>query len=290
MRSIAANANSPLVQNNYLYATAPGLAALALDATSLKEAQARIEEIEKGHSLLIFFKAMQPGVLMLAGQDLSGVLPLQWGGGKVQPPASSRGGYGLTSTAAGLPVTMQGIPRAPQLYPTPDMQVFMRDSFMQRIGPILQARTRYGIAKGSLVARPDTQGTGSIALVTRLPDGSGFLLSVCNFSREPVMESISLAGIPGIGSLLFRVSLIGLGGSHKVTGAETVAVSLGPWEGRALLLDAASGDLAVSDEERVTPIPVAPKTPPAPREMSRPESVSVVPRVVLGPPGRKPDR
>jgi len=284
MHSIAARANSPLVQNNYLYATAPGLAALALGATSLSEAQANIAEIKKGHSLLVFFKAMQPGVLMLTGQDLSGVLPLQWGGGgAVQPQASSRGGYGLTSGAAGIPVTMQGMPRAPQLYPAPDIQVHMPNAFMQRIGPILRTRTQSDISKGSLVARPSTEGKGSIALVTRLPDGNGFLLSVCNFSRKAVTETISLIGIPGLGSIPSRLTPIALGGHHRVTGAQTIVVSLGPWEGRALLLDGISGAQPVPDEEYVTPIPVTPEAPPMPLEKPRPASISV-PRVVLDPP------
>ena len=281
MRSLAARANPPLVQNNHLYATAPGLAALALDATSLSEAQANIGEIEKGHSLLAFFKAMQHGVLMLNGQDLGGVLPLQWGGGKVQPSASSRGGYGLTAGTAGLPVTMHGMPRAPQLYPAPDLQAHMRDSFMQRIGSILRARTQSGIAKGSLVTRPDTSGKGSIALLTRLPDGKGFLLSVCNFSRERVTENISLAGVSGLGSALSRVSPIALDGSHKVTGAQTVSVTLGPWEGRALLLGGASDSFVASDEEKVTPIPIAPEVPPAPQAKPRPENEFTVPKIVF---------
>jgi trehalose synthase len=290
MRSLAAKANPPLVQNNHLYATAPGLAALALDATSFSEAQAKIEEIEKGHSLLVFFKAMQPGVVMLTGQDLSGVLPLQWGGGTVQPAASSRGGYGLTFGTAGLPVTTQGMPRAPQLYPAPDMQVQLRDSFMQRIGSILRPRTQAGIAKGSLIARPDTRGKGSIALLTRLPDGKGFLLSVCNFSRERVTENISLSGVSGLGSALSRVSPIALGGSHKVTGPQTVSVTLGPWEGRALLLGGASGGPVASDEEQVTPIPTAPEVPPMPQAKPQPERGSTVPKIVLDdPPPSDPD-
>ena len=290
MRFFAARAGSSLTQNNYLYVTAPGLAALALDATSISEAQAHIAAIEKGHSLLVFFKAMQPGILMLSGQDLSGVLPLQWGGGMVQPPASSRGGYGLTSGTAGLPVTMQGMPRAPQLYPAPDIQLHMQDSFLRRIGPILQARTLHGVSKGSLAARPDTRGRGSIALVTRLPDYSGFLLSVCNFSREAVTENISLADIPGLGTLPSRSLAIALGGSHRVTGAHTISVSLGPWEGRAILLDNVSGIPAALYEEAFTPIPAAPEALPVPRERPRPGNAFTVPRVVLDSPGENPKK
>jgi hypothetical protein len=68
-----------------------------------------------------------------------------------------------------------------------------------------------------------------------------------------------------------------------VTGAQTIVVSLGPWEGRALLLDGISGAQPVPDEEYVTPIPVTPEAPPMPLEKPRPASISV-PRVVLDPP------
>lgn len=290
MRSMASRASSPLVRNNYLYATAPGLAALALNATSFKEAEAQAREIEKGHSLLVFFKAMQPGVMMLTGQDINGVLPLQWGANhKISAAFSSRGGYGLTSGGAGLPVTMQGMPKAPQLYPAPDMQTHMKGGFMQRIGALLQARTRFGIAKGSLTARPETKGKGSIALVTRLPGGKSFLLSVCNFSRERVTEHISLAGVQGLGQTLSQVSPIALGGSHQVTGSQSVTVSLGPWEGRALLLGAISGKAASSGtpppmDESVTPIPKAPELPSQPPQKPVPSDAPLQPAIVLEPP------
>lgn len=293
MRAFASRTGSPLARDDYLYATAPGLAALAIGATSLKEAEARTREIEKGHSLLVFFKAMQPGVLMLAGQDLCGALPMQWDGGKVQAPASSRGGYGLTSGAAGLPVTMQGMPRAPQLYPPPDLQAHMNNSFMQRIGAFLRARTRYGVPSGSLTARPATKGRGTIALVTRLPGGKSFLLSVCNFSRERVTEHISLSGVSGLGSALSRVSSLAFGGSHQVSGAQAVTVTLGPWEGCALLLgntpgNAPEGRHSASQAESVTPIPAAPEMPPAPPERPKAERSFAMPVIVLDAPAPGP--
>ncbi|MDR0339429.1 MAG: hypothetical protein LBH65_04030 [Desulfovibrio sp.] len=257
MRTKASQISPAPVNGNYLYATGAGLAALALNLTKAETAQAKEADIAAGHSLLIFFKAMQPGVMMLAGQDLSGVLPVQWGALSGQPDveASAGGGYGLTSSSAGRPVSTMGAPRAPHLYPPADVQVHQKGSFITRIGAFMKARAQYGIAKGKLSARPATKGRGSIALLTRLPDGQSYLLSVCNFSRKSVEETITLEDMPA--SALARVTVVGAGGSHAVSGKK-VTVSLGPWQGRALVLGGGSKNAAraaLDPGEKVTPIP-----------------------------------
>lgn len=258
MRAKAAQISPVPVQDDCLYTTAAGLAALALNVPSATEAQKRVQDIEKGHSLLIFFKAMQPGVMMLAGQDLSGVLPLEAASlsgltaGKSVANAS-KGTYGLSSSANSLVVSNLGMPRAPQLYAPPDMQVHQRDSFLKRIGSFLKLRGETGIAKGQLVARPATKGDGSIALLSRLP-GNAWLLTVCNFSRASVTENITLSDVPG--AAISRVTPVATGGSHSISG-KNVSIRLGPWEGRALLFGGGdvSREPANQADENLTPIP-----------------------------------
>jgi trehalose synthase len=265
MHAVAGKTTPAPVEDNRLYSTGPGLAALALGLTTQAEAQSRREDIERGHSLLIFFKAMQPGVMMLAGQDLAGVLPLQFDGTftaspDFRPTDSSRGAYGLTMTSGSIAISTQGTPRAPQLYDTPDAQIHQKTSFLSTIGAFLRARTEHGIAKATLAARPATKGQGSIALLSRMPDGKSHLLSVCNFSREKVTETISLAAIPGLGATLStKAAVIATGGSHSIAGG-SVTVSLGPWQGRALLLQGRSGkraEITASNRtgEKMTPVP-----------------------------------
>ncbi|MDL2279590.1 hypothetical protein LJC15_02870 [Desulfovibrio sp. OttesenSCG-928-G11] len=258
MRQAASRAAGPLVKGERLYATGPALAALALNAVSSADAQARQEQIAWGHSLLIFFKAMQPGVMMLTGQDLAGSLPLPWSGMKAASDASyaTRGAYGLTASSLARSASSLGAPKAPYIYPPADAQVHKRGSFLQLIGAFLRARTACGVAKGKLAARPETKGRGSIALLSRLPDG-GWLLSVSNFSRDSVNENISLEGIAGIEGSLSRTSGIRTGGKYSVRG-RSVLVSLGPWQGLAVVLgggSGASGDSGAQDDEDVTPIP-----------------------------------
>jgi hypothetical protein len=257
-----AHLNPVPVKDGDLYTTSAGLAAMALDLPRT-DTSAFASEVAKGHSLLVFFKAMQPGILMLAGQDLAGVLPLHYSSmvGSAQScdvANSSRGSYALTEAAESLVVTAQGMPKAPQIYPAPDEQVLQPGSFLRRIGGFLRVRNEIGLSKGALAARPATRNYGVIALLTRMPDKKGHVLAVCNFSRDKVSESISLAGKPGVGSSLGETKVLALGGGHSVSGA-TVHVELGPWEGRAILIgSAASGMRDVSGEDVTAVKPIVP--------------------------------
>jgi trehalose synthase len=238
IRSAAAHGGASLLKDARLYTTSAGLAALALHASS-GDARAKVRDIAAGHGLLIFFKAMQPGMLMLSGQDLVGLMPLP-DPPDGDPANACRGSYSLSASGGGLTVTNLGMPKAPQLYPSPDMQTLQKDSFLARIGGFLRARAQYGLSMGTLVSRPQTKGKGSIALLSRLPDGKSHLLSVCNFSRDSVTESVSLSGIQGIESALSRITPIATGGSHTVS-QHTVTMTLGPWQGRALLIGGGGG-------------------------------------------------
>ena len=250
------------VKDGYLYTTSAGLAAMALNMPKGNTA-GYASEAAKGHSLLVFFKAMQPGIFMLSGQDLAGVMPLHWSSMSGSSSSwdvanASRGSYALTSSAERLAVTTMGIPKAQTLYPFPDEQVHKKGSFLRRIGSFLRVRSQIGVARGTLVARPATQNTGVIALLTRIPDRNGYVLSVCNFSRNSVRENISLTGVPGIASDLGQVKAISLGGNHTVS-RQHISVSLGPWEGRALLIGKVAGSVGAVSSEAVTAVnPISP--------------------------------
>ncbi|MDR2669524.1 MAG: hypothetical protein LBC14_06190 [Desulfovibrio sp.] len=236
MRAAAGKSAQAPVQDNRLYATGPSLAAMALNA----EPTSAVKDIQNGHALLIFFKAMQPGLLMLAGQDLCGVLslpPESRDNDRNSPEDAVRGGYGLGSVSSMRAVSTMGTARAPQLYPPPDVQVHHKDSFLRKIGAFLRPRKDYGIGRGRLAARPATKEKGSIALLTRLPERNALLLSLCNFSRSTVTEVIDLSGIPGADQVSSQVTPIAAGGAWSLSG-KRVTMTLGPWQGTALVLGA----------------------------------------------------
>ncbi len=262
------SAQTPLpVQNDILYTTGPGLAAFALKLPPADVPKEQWAAVSKGHSLLIFFKAMQPGALMLSGQDLAGTLPLAWQSMVTSPDNwkvsdTSRGTYALTSMANDIIVSQQGMPKAKQIYPAPDEQVHKEGSFLRSVGSFLRVRSETGISKGTLIARPATKGQGSIALLTQMPGSDSYLLSVCNFSRSPVTEHISLGNIPKISSALSRLTPVTPASQGFSASGTGLSVSLGPWEGKAVFIGGKPGKTAgVSSDapETTAALPDIPK-------------------------------
>lgn len=239
----AAQTQTPVapVHNNRLYTTGPGLAAMALGLQAHEVPEASIAEITRGHTLLLLFKAMQPGIFMPSGQDLAGVLPLAPSSMTAKPedffiPDTSRGTYALTGAGSMLMASALGMPRAKTIYPPASAQAQHEGSFLREIGAFVAQRTKAGIAKGVLIARPYTQGKGSIALLVKLPETEQYLLSVCNFGQNNVTETLNLKDIPQAAAALG--SLVSLAGDRGTVsaGGSTVSISLKGWQGTVLLL------------------------------------------------------
>jgi trehalose synthase len=247
------------------------------------------DEIRKGHQALVFFKAMQPGLLVLHGQDLAGALPLDWHSmadseERWDPALAPRGAYALYRTARTTVLTKQGMPRAPMAYPSPDEQLHDPHSFLNGVHAITAMRERTGIAAGRVAARLRTQGRGSVALAVELPGGRGMVVAVTNFGREAVTERLDMGATPKL------LELFGSGnpavdleeGAPVPLEGGRMVLRLEPWETRAILVgrDAKSIGAATAAEQpkgpfvparQATPMPVAPPpvvakpvTPPVP--------------------------
>ncbi len=221
-----------------LYAGAAGLAALALD----KNSEAAKAEIRRGQTLLLFFKAMQPGIFMLPARELVGALPLDGRQGRKYAPGENsalamHGAYALLSTADDSLAGKSGLPRAAALYLPLDVQEMRppEENFIRSVEEILRVRKLAGIAGGRFLGRLPTRHPGSIALLFALPGNQGALVVACNFSRTSCTESLQL-GAAGAGTYL-------VGGVRRLWGAggEGGSVSLGPWQGTALLIGKAPG-------------------------------------------------
>lgn len=261
--------------------TGAGLAALGAGFSHADAARADAREtIRQGHLALVFFKAMQPGLLVLHGQDLAGALPLDWhvmadSEERWDPALAPRGAYALYRTARTTVLTKQGMPRAPVAYPTPDEQLHDPHSFLNGVHAITAMRERTGIAAGRVVARLRTQGRGCIALAVELPGGRGMVVAVTNFGREAVTERLDMAATPKL------LELFGAGnpavdleeGTPLPLEGGRMVLHLDPWETRAVLVgrDAKSIGAATAAEQPkgpfvpardATPMPVV--APPAP--------------------------
>lgn len=261
--------------------TGAGLAALGAGFSHADAARADAREtIRRGHLALVFFKAMQPGLLVLHGQDLAGALPLDWhvmadSEERWDPALAPRGAYALYRTARTTVLTRQGMPRAPVAYPTPDEQLLDPHSFLNGVHAITAMRERTGIAAGRVAARLRTQGRGSIALAVELPGGRGMVVAVTNFGREAVTERLDMAATPKL------LELFGAGnpavdleeGTPLPLEGGRMVLHLNPWETRAILVgrDARTIGAATAAEQPkgpfvpardATPMPVV--TPPAP--------------------------
>ncbi len=241
MRAAVAGQNPVPVANNTLYSNGPGLAAMALGLPATAVPADKVAEVAAGHKLLIFFNAMQPGVLMLSGQDLVGALPIAWSSMRDSSAEwnvtdTMRGAYALTTFEENRVVTERGMGKTVSIYGPADVQAHKKESFLRDIGTFLRLRNQIGLSRGTLAARPETKGPGIIALLTRMPGDNGYVLSVCNFGRSPANETISLGNVPGLSKAL-AAGAVSLGGqgSYSVSGG-SVNVALGPWQGRAILL------------------------------------------------------
>lgn len=243
-----------LLHAGSLSATAPALAALALGRQDMAGfSPETVEEIKKGHLALLFFKAFQPGLLLLSAYDLAGALPLSWAGREEEADAlPAFGSVGLTAAAAPSP---WGLPQAPVLYAPLAVQAHEPESVLNSLGPILARRAALRVAGGTLAARIKAVGSGVIVLATRLPDDGGTLISMVNFGRAASHEHLNLRRDLEAAGWIFPG---GMASDVFGSGAVSVAggflgVSLAPWQYRAFHIPETLKRAAAQDIGKTAP-------------------------------------
>lgn len=208
--------NSSLFENGRVYTTPAGLAALALGMDhNTQPAASSTGKIRQGHMLLQFFKAMQPGVYMLAGQDITGAMPIEMRNENDERLNEKRlvpmGGYALLSSAeSGLNGNI-GLPRAKTIYGSMDAQLYDPSSFLRQLSEMIKLRESLKIAEGTVIGRLKADGEGVVALVTRLPDSNRvatragsrvYAVSVVNFNRAESAEYFDFSEIPELAPII----------------------------------------------------------------------------------------
>lgn len=252
MRSKAAGEAAPY---NLLYrpskdglaTTYAGFVAAALGIHDLNQiTPEQVKEIRRGHLLIAFANAMQPGVFSLSSWDLVGALPLPR-----QSVAEllkdedyrwvNRGGVDLMNVNPSADKSRFGLPRARALYGSLPEQLKDPDSFVSQIKRMLAARKKYHLAEGELVAVPEVTDSALCVLVMRLPESSALAVTALNYSQQPVQEKLDLGKIEALKSLNLagRRVLDSVSGepAGEVDAQGNLPIELDGWSGKTLVVE-----------------------------------------------------
>jgi trehalose synthase len=165
----------------------------------------QIEQIKRGHLLMAFANAMQPGIFSVSSWDLVGALPLsreliesrfedgdyRW---------INRGGVDLLGADSEAKSSLLGIPRARKLYgPVPE-QLKDENSFASRLKRLLAVRKKYRLEEAELIAAPESDQSAVCLLVMQSADESATLVSALNFSQQSVSTEIDLQRVKELSS------------------------------------------------------------------------------------------
>lgn len=224
----------------------------------------QVKQIRRGHLLLAFANAMQPGVFSLSGWDLMGALPL---------PAQSvadlmkdgdyrwinRGGIDLMGVDPEAETSRFGLPRARSLYGSLPEQLKDAESFASQLARMLAARKKYRIAEGELVAVPDVASSALCLLVMRTPSESGLAITALNFSQDPVRERIDLRRVEElkVSASAGQAVLDGVSGEIEgnVDSRGTFDIELEGWSGKMLIIGEKTSPTALSSRPESVVLP-----------------------------------
>lgn len=228
-----------------LSATATALAAAAVGLTPARaldlknrigmpvdsaEATDEAAGVRAAHVLQIAFRALQPGLLFVSGQDLSGGLFAPQGVDG-PPPAWTPDGSNRT-------VTRQGLPVAVPIYPPLAAQLRDEESFASELRRLADLRRQTGVARGRLAARADMAEPAAAGVLTALPDGD-YLLTAGNFSGASFVTDVHLPsglvrrGEPGIDLV---------SGRGVAVDRDHLRLRMAPWQYRVVRLRAERPD------------------------------------------------
>jgi trehalose synthase len=265
MRSKAAGTAAPY---NLLYrptqdgvaTTYAGFVAAALGIRDLEHITPQQQaEIQRGHLLLAFANAMQPGVFSLSAWDLVGALPL--------PRASvekrladgdcrwiNRGAVDLLGNNPDAQKSAFGLPRTRALYgPLPE-QLKNANSFAMQLKRILAVRKKYHIEQAELIAAPDTDQSAVCILVMRVPDQSATIVTALNFSRDAVHEQIDLQALKELkmsmftGTEVFNCMADVREGTADLDGK--IKLELEAWSGKVFSIDRGGEAKSATDQSQ----------------------------------------
>jgi maltose alpha-D-glucosyltransferase/alpha-amylase len=213
MRSSVAGSAAPY---NMLYrpaqdgvaTTFAGFIAPALGVNDPYHATAdQVALIKRGHLLVAFHDAMQPGIFGVSAWDLVGALPI---------PASSvpndltaggdwrwinRGAVDLMGTNPGTQTSaVLGLPKAQALYGSIPDQLKDPNSFVSQLMGVLAARKQYQIDQSTMLAVPPVGDPAVCVLVMQPPNSQtnsqNLAITALNYGRSSKSVQVDLTQIP----------------------------------------------------------------------------------------------
>ncbi len=228
--------NATFTQNGIASTTATIIAASlgVTDLTALTDEQ--VELIKDAHLLLAMFNALQPGVFALSGWDLVGALTLDRSQIKALLADGDtrwihRAAYDLMDYRPNATESTSQMPRGKNLYGSLPAQLARENSFARRLRDILEVRKRYGIASAIQLDVPQVSHRSMLVMVHQLAEAEQ--VTVLNFSGSEITGTVrSEALVPGSG-LVDMMTDAELG---EVDDLQSFALTLGPYEGRSLLV------------------------------------------------------
>ena len=228
--------NATFTQNGIASTTATIIAASLgfTDLTALTDEQ--VELIKEAHLLLAMFNALQPGVFALSGWDLVGALTLDRSQIKALLADGDtrwihRAAYDLMDYRPNATESTSQMPRGKNLYGSLPAQLARENSFARRLRDILEVRKRYGIASAIQLDVPQVSHRSMLVMVHQLAEAEQ--VTVLNFSGSEITGTVrSEALVPGSG-LVDMMTDAELG---EVDDLQSFALTLGPYEGRSLLV------------------------------------------------------
>jgi trehalose synthase len=194
------------------------------------------ERIKDVHLLLAMFNALQPGVFALSGWDLAGMLTVD--AAKVADLIAD--GDTRWLNRGDEPAREGRMPSAPSLYGTLAEQLADPASFASRLARIIDVRRRHGIATATQIDVPDVSHKSMLVMVHNL-DGDRLQITALNFSAETLTGSVRSEQVPAGARLSDMLTGEDLG---TVDDLHSFSLALGPYAGRALLVESVADDAA----------------------------------------------
>ena len=228
--------NATFTQNGIASTTATLIAA-TLGFTEIDDlTPEQTAQIQQAHLLLAMFNALQPGVFALSGWDLLGMLTLERKQvGSLLAEGDTRwihrSAYDLMDYRPDATESLSRLPRGTSLYGSLPAQLEDPTSFACRLRDLLAVRKRYGIATAVQLDVPQVSNRAMLVMVHQLSDAEQ--VTVLNFSGAEISGSvISEHLVPGSGLVdMFTDEVVG-----EVDDLHTFSITLGPYEGRSLLV------------------------------------------------------